>query len=194
MTKLYEKIRDTFIAGLIFLLPLLVLVVLISKVFQFLAGFTNKIAALFGLDSFGGLSGGTIVSALGIIMVCVLCGYLVRVSFFKRMSSWVDRKMASNIPGYTTYKELAMSKLEPAKQTLNYQSAVWIEINQKQQPGFLLERFADGRMLIFVPQAGNVVQGELYRVRDEQVEICIDTDMQVFLKSIEEKGAGLSVL
>ena len=74
MKKTLKKLRDTFIAGIIFLLPILLLVVLITKVFQFLTGFTGKVAAWFGLKSFIGVSGGTIVSAISLIVLCILCG------------------------------------------------------------------------------------------------------------------------
>ena len=45
MKKFFYNLRNTCIAGLIFLLPLLILFVLLSKVFQLLTGISSKIAA-----------------------------------------------------------------------------------------------------------------------------------------------------
>jgi hypothetical protein len=194
LKRTYETLRDLFIAGLVFILPLVVLIILIAKVFQFLTGFTSKIAGMVGLESVAGISGHTIVGAISIIILCILCGYMVRVSFFKRMRDWLDDKLQSNIPGYATYREMAMEKLDPKEKPLPYESAVWIEVDRMQQPGFLVERFSDGQLLIFVPRAGKIDEGTIYRLREDRVEFCRDIDMRALLNAIEQKGAGISTL
>jgi hypothetical protein len=42
---------------------------------------------------------------LGFTLLCVIAGYLVRLSVFRRMSDWLDDKLASFIPGYTDLKK-----------------------------------------------------------------------------------------
>ncbi len=192
MKKTLQKLRDTFIAGIIFLLPLLLLIVLLTKVFQFLTGFTVKIASWFGLKSFIGISGGTIISALSIIILCIICGYLVRISFFKSISTWIDKKMMKNIPGYSVYREMALSKLEDKEEILPYKSALWINTDNKQQPGFLIETMPDGKLVVFIPTAGNVKQGTVFMMAPTEVQLCANTDMKKFRMAINNIGIGLS--
>lgn len=191
MRNVYRKLRDSFVAGLVFLLPLLILFVLLSKVFQFLTGFTNKVAAIFGLKSFIGISGGTIVSTISIIVLCIICGYLVRIAFFKSISSWVDKQMMTHIPGYSVYREMAMSKLEDKEEALPYESAAWLMVDDMQQPAFLMEIMADGRLVIFVPTAGNVKEGNVFVLGAEKVQLCNNVDMKQFRLAIGNLGIGL---
>lgn len=188
----YEKIRDLCVAGLMFLLPLVVLIILLKKVYEFLSHFTGKFATMIGLDRFLGLVGIRVVSVTSIILFCILCGYLVRVSFFRSMRDWLDAKLAANIPGYSTYREMALSQIDSDEKQLPYESAVWVQVGQAAQPGFITERCPDGRLLIFVPRAGNVAQGDLFRVREDQVEHCREASMKAFLKAIANQGRGLS--
>jgi uncharacterized membrane protein len=191
MKKIYNDFRDTFIAGVIFLLPLLVLFVLITKVFQYLTGFTTKIAALFGLKGFMGISGGTIVSAAAIILLCVLCGVLVRVSFFKAARDWVDSKMMTNIPGYSTYREMALAKLEEREDALPYKSALWLKLDKMNQPGFLIEKMPDGKLVVFIPTAGNVKEGTVLTLAEADVQLCPNANMRAFQMAISNLGLGL---
>ncbi|SCY07238.1 DUF502 domain-containing protein [Flavobacterium caeni] len=179
-------------AGIIFLLPILVLVVLFTKIFQFLTGFTNKIAALFGLKSFVGVSGGTIVGAVSLILFCLLCGYLVRIAFFKAISKWVDRKLMANIPGYSIYREMALSKLEDHDKALPFESVVWVKRDAAEQPGFLMETMPDGRLVIFFPTAGKTLEGEVIVIAADQVRKMPETDMKAMKIALDNLGIGLS--
>lgn len=192
MKKFYQKLRDSFVSGIIFLLPLLILFVILSKVFQFLTGFTTKIAAIFGLKSFVGISGGTIVSTLSLIVLCIICGYLVRIAFIKSISRWVDQQMMSHIPGYSVYREIAMSKLEDKEEALPYESAAWLLVDDMEQPAFLMEKMPDGRLVVFVPTAGNAKEGNVFVLPADKVKLCKDTDMRPFKMAITNLGLGLS--
>jgi hypothetical protein len=159
MKKLFISIRDSIIAGIIFLLPIIILFVVVSKVFYFFTGFTNKLAAVFGLKSFIGISGGTIIGTIGFLLLCLVCGYLVKVAFFKQFNKWIEDKMAKYIPGYQTYREMALSKIEPKDEVLPYTSAAWLRKDGLMQPCFIESATSNYRLVVFVPQAGNVKEG-----------------------------------
>src|SRR5262245_54329542 len=112
MKKFFTRLRDTLISGILFLLPLLILFVLLSKVFQFLSGLTGRMAAFFGLNSVLGSSGNTIIAGIAILLFCLFCGELVRISFFSAFSKWLDKKLAKHVPGYSVYREMAVSKID----------------------------------------------------------------------------------
>jgi len=192
MKKFFSSLRDMLIAGLIFLLPLLILFVLLTKVFQFLTGFTTKIASFFGLKSIVGISGGTIVSAISLILFCMLCGYLVRVSSFKNISKWIDKKMMTHIPGYAVYRQMVMAKLEEKDEVLPYKSAAWIDIHDMQQPCFLMETLPDGRCVVFLPAAGNVKEGTVLMVAPAKLQLWSNADLKGFRGAIANLGLGFA--
>jgi hypothetical protein len=123
-----------------FLLPLLILLVIITKVFSLLTGITGKIAAMFGMKSVMGVSGGTIVSGLSLILICFGCGYLMRLSLFKFLNKYLDKKLAQNLPGYQAYHDMARSKLDNKEEALPYKGAAWIKLDEKVfEPAFIME-------------------------------------------------------
>ena len=191
MKKLFSSIRGTFISGLIFLLPILVVFVLLSKVFHALTGLSNRIAGIFGLKSIAGISGGTIVTSIGIIIVCIICGYLMKISTFKFVNRWLDRKLETAIPGYKAYRDMALSKIENKEEVLPYLKAVWVRVNDLDQPGFLTENLPDGSFVVFVPLTGNSKQGNIYIVPPQKVRILPEANIKSFLKAIDEKGIGI---
>jgi hypothetical protein len=191
MKKYANSLREMFVAGLIFLLPLLVLFVILNKVFQALTGFTTKIAALFGLKSFVGISGATLVSSISLILFCLLCGYLVRISFFKLFSKWADKKLASVIPGYKDYREMAMAKLEPKEEILPYKTAAWMEENGRMIPCFVMETTDDGKCIAFVPLAGNAKEGRICMCDTSKLLVINNADLKEFRNSINDLGKGL---
>ena len=194
MKKLVSSLRDTFFAGVLFLLPILIVIVLLTKVFVALTGFTTKIAAMFGLKSFVGISGGTIVSTVMIILLCLLCGYLVRIALFKKASNWMDNKLMQLIPGYKAYREMALSKLEPQEEVLPYHSAAWFNAGGMLQPAFIMETLADGRMVLFVPTAGNIREGIVCVADASHVQLCPDADMKALRLAVANLGIGLGAV
>ena len=122
------------------MLPLLILLVIITKVFSLLTGITGKIAAMFGMKSVMGVSGGTIVSGLSLILICFGCGYLMRLSLFKFLNKYLDKKLAQNLPGYQAYHDMARSKLDNKEEALPYKGAAWIKLDEKVfEPAFIME-------------------------------------------------------
>ncbi len=192
MKNAFIKLRDTFIAGAIFLLPLMIVFVVVSKITQELTGFSTRIAGVFGMKSIVGISAGTIISALIIIILCLLFGYLAKYSFFKGLNSWADKKLQRHLPGYSMYREMAMAKLENRDEKLPYESAAWIELDNLQRPAFVVESLADDQCIVFVPTAGKVNEGNIYLVEKDKVHLLPQIDMKAFQASIGNQGTGLS--
>lgn len=192
MKRAIQNLRDTIIAGIIFLLPLLILFVLATKVFDFFRTFTAKVAALFGLKSIAGISASTIVGTISLILLCLLCGYLVRVTFFQQISQWIDEKLRSLIPGYETYRQMAAAKLVRQEEMLPYKMAAWVKMGDGVQPGFIMDTMPDGKIIIFIPTAGDVNNGTILLVEPSNVEQCPDLDMRKFKIAIANLGLGFS--
>lgn len=194
MKNVTKSIEDTFIAGLIFLLPLLILFVLVTKVLMFFQNFTGKIAAMFGIKSIVGISASSIVGTLSLVLLCFFCGYLIRVALFKHFSEWVDGKLRKTIPGYEVYREMAMAKLEKKEETLPYEGAAWATVGDGRAPAFIMETCSDGSLVIFIPSAGNTKEGVVLLMEENKVLRCPDIEMRQFKIAISNLGLGLSQL
>jgi uncharacterized membrane protein len=194
MRRILRDIRNTLIAGLFFLLPLFVLLVILLKVFQIFHRITTRLAEMIGVENVMGMSGSTIVGIISLTLVCLLCGYLMRISVLKQVSSWVNEQLKSFIPGYAMYHKLVTSTLDKNEENREYETAVFVKSDDGMRPGFLMETMPNGNVVIFYPSAGNVREGELYVVDAANVEMCPDVERRLFRLSLANLGVGLSKL
>jgi hypothetical protein len=194
MKKLSSGLRDTFIAGLIFLLPILIFFVLISKVFGLLKKITTKLADLLGFESVMGIPAHTIIGIVVLMLICFICGYLMRVAFFKHISTWIDNKLRDLVPGYELYHRIALSKLEKQEEQIHAQSPAWLKQEDGLQPAYIMETLPDNRFVVFLPKGGKVREGNIMIVDSEKVELCSEYDHMAFRLAIMNHGLGLSKL
>lgn len=191
MSKVISHFKDRFIKGFVFLLPLLVLFVLFGKALYYTKGFSIKIAKLLGVPKTMEVGAHTIVSALIIIIVCVLLGHLVHLTFMVKIRSWLDNKLADLLPGYASYRELALSKINKEEVKLPYEKGVLVRENNYHCPGFLIDELPDGRLTLFIPFGGNVKEGRIIIVPSADVTMLDKADVITLNNAIQKMGTGL---
>jgi uncharacterized membrane protein len=191
MNKIISHLKDRFIKGFVFLLPILVVFVLFGKALYYTKGFSIKIAKLLGVPKTMEVGAHTIVNALIIIVVCVLLGHLVHLKFMKKIRSWIDDKLADLLPGYATYRELALNKINKEEEKFPYEKAVLVRENNFHYPGFLMDKLTDGRLTIFIPFAGNAKEGRIIIVTAIDVTMLDKADVKKVNSAIQQMGTGL---
>ena len=194
MKKFFKELKDTIFAGVVFLLPLLILIVLLGKAYQLLTGVSTKIASLFGVKTLLGLPGHTIASSVLILITLLVCGYLVRLTLFQNIYNWLDRKLADNLPPYKLYREMAMTKLNREEETLPFQSAANIVKDGTAQPCFVMEKLADGRYVVFIPTAGNVKEGNVTILPADRIRLLPGVDIKQYRNALANQGRGIGEL
>jgi uncharacterized membrane protein len=191
MKKIISHFKDRFIKGFVFLLPLLVLFVLLGKALYYTKGFSIKIAKLMGVPKTMEVGAHTIVSAVTIIIVCVLLGYLVHFTFMVNIRSWMDNKLADLLPGYASYRGKALSKINKEEEKLPYEKAVLVRENNYHYPGFLMDELPDGRLTLFIPFGGNAKEGRIIIISKAEVTILDNADVKQVHNAIQNMGTGL---
>lgn len=195
LKKKIAQLRDTFIAGIIFLLPLLIFFVVIAKIFRFLTGFTSQIASFFGLRSILGVSGETITSSLALLIIIIICGYLVRLTFFKQINTWMDDKLVKHFPGYRAYKELAISKLYEQKNVPSViESPALYEKDDTFFPCFVIKQMDNGLATVFFPASKNSEDGNVAIVPVNNLILLPHVTSDQWKIGISNKGSGIEEL
>jgi hypothetical protein len=192
MKKIIANLRDTIVAGILFLLPVLILFVVLSKAWASITGVTGKIAHYFGVSSIMGVSGGTLVATVSLLVLCLVCGYLMRIALFKNTSAWIDKKLQQFIPGYALYRAMAMKKIEPQEETLPYTGVVLLNDGAAQKPAFLVQQMADGRAILFVPSGGNPKDGEVLVAASTAFEILPASKIKAVKMAFANEGIGMA--
>src|SRR5690349_1052194 len=110
MKALLISLRNTVASGFLFLLPVVVILVIVTKVWTALTSAGGRLAAMFGMKAILGLGGASAFAGLLLVAICLLCGWLVRFRFMASLSRVMEQKLAAHIPGYETYRATAEEK------------------------------------------------------------------------------------
>lgn len=188
MNSYFEKVKQNCISGILFLLPLLILLILVKKVFGYFAKFGGGIAKMTGVDQILGENAANFVGFLILLLFVYICGYLFRLAYFQKISDSIDAKLKEVIPGYEKHKELAKKQLvdEPKIET---DLSVLIQFGDNWQPGFLVEQDNEqGRAVVTVPNSeGN----SIFIVPIQNVKILKETSLSSLKAVIKASGEGL---
>ncbi len=183
-------IKATLVGGLLFLLPLVVVVVIIGKAFQISMMVAKPLGALIPIDSVGGVALVNILAALVILVLCYLAGLLARVSGVKRKVAGLEELLVAAIPGYAFAKTM-VSGVVKAEDEVGKMTPVLVRLDDYKQIAFEVERTPGGNVVIFLPGAPNPWSGSVAYVSEDRVET-LDMTPQAAIKNLRVLGRGSS--
>lgn len=195
MEKFWNNLKNNMIAGVLFLLPLYVLMIIFQKVFAFFAKFGSGMAKYFGLENFLGKNMANVFGVLLLFGFLIVCGFLVRLSFFKRISDTIDEKLKVYLPGYEKHKELAKQKLikedkkeeipvvPPKIPILFQQNGSWI-------PAFLKEKNENGEAIIYFLSTKDSKTPDFMVTTTNHIKILENITEAEFIQVLNKSGEG----
>lgn len=187
MKTVLKKIRNHIITGFIFVLPTLVIIFVISKYWKYLVAFGGKLSKFIFLDTILGPVGDAI---LLLLLICIVAGFLVKLTVFKSLSDRIDEWLATMIPSYSTLKVDALKKLG----TINGEPEVYrtclVRMAGYWQPAYLIDSKEDGSIVAFVPNAPNVSTGQVILAAANEWKPA-DMDSNTLNNILKKLGKGL---
>jgi len=100
MKSIFLKLRNHIITGFIFVMPVLVILAVIGKFWNDLLKMGAKVSKIIPLQTFIGASADAVLAFILFLLICIIAGFLIRISFLKNFSDNIDGKLAQIIPGY----------------------------------------------------------------------------------------------
>ena len=186
----FSNLHRVAISGFFFLLPVFVILIVLTKAWTSLTSIGARIAGMFGLKSFVGVSGHTIVAGLLLAVLCLVCGCLVRFSFVAAFGNAVERGLAKYIPGYDTYKAMAEEKLQNKVRILPYASAL-VKHQDYWRPAYIIEDAHDGNYVVFLPDIPETDKGHVLLAKQDQVKVLSSVTANQLDASLKKMGKGL---
>ncbi len=190
MKQFFTKLRQTAIAGFFFLFPAYVVFIVISKAWTFLTSIGSKLALMFGVKGIFGVGGHTLFTGLLIIVLWLLCGLLVRVSFVGTFNRAMERTISSLIPGYASYRAIAEEKIAPKTKVLPYASAL-LKQGDCHQPAFVVDKDNDGNFVLFLPDIPETNHGHVLVAHADKVRIMPSLTANELDAILKKMGKGL---
>lgn len=166
--KSFKKfIRNTFIGGLFFLIPLFVLITVAKKIWEFFQDLGTNLFKALGYDELVDVASSSIFSAVMVLLVCFLFGLIAKWSLAGRVRYWAEDGLQRVFPHYDYYRSLVEKKLNlrskvPRPTVLVRRPGGW-------RPGILVEEKPSGEKVVFLPLSPKTTDGEVFLVAPEDV-------------------------
>ncbi len=184
MKRLVNFARTTLVGGLLFLVPIIVLIAVVGKALSLVHKLTDPLAERFPMAA----DNTPVLLASGLlILVCFVMGLVALTRPARVGVAWLERIFLSKIPGYVFLKGAGESALGLEKDAPY--PLLLARIEDSWQFGFLVERLEGGNLAVYVPGAPNPLSGSVYYMSPERVR-ATDIPVAAALKCLRQLGAG----
>lgn len=187
MKPVLEFIKTTFVGGILFLIPLVLVLVLLQKAIEILEKLLAPIAHHLPGFTMVGISFPQLVAVLILLVIGFFAGLIAKMGIGARLVDRIESVVLRKVPGFTLLKSMAHGKLggssdRPVRVALANIDDAWLI-------AFIMEEEADGLLTVFVPSAPTPTAGSLYFLTEQQVKR-LDVPMQTAIKCIMQLGVG----
>jgi uncharacterized membrane protein len=160
MKTIAQFVRTTIIGGLFFLAPIVVLIVILAKAFDFAKKGLNAVLVHFPAAAELSPGAATALSVAILALVCLLAGLVAHTVIAERLVNILESSLLSKIPGYDYLKQESASALGVAE--IAELPVVFVPMEGGWQLGVQTEALSEGLVSIFVPGAPDPHSGSVF--------------------------------
>jgi uncharacterized membrane protein len=191
VNRSFRFLRATLVGGILFLVPLILVVFVIGKALDIAARVVEPLAAALPAHSVIGLSTPVFLAALLIFLFCMLSGLFARTRAARRIVAWLEGGVLTSVPGYEFLKNVGQTVLGVTPPHMP--PAVLVRFDDSWQLAFVMDRLADGRVTVYVPTAPNPYSGAVHVVTADRIE-ALAMSPAAALKCLGRLGGGAGAL
>jgi len=192
MKSLVSLLKSTLIGGIFFLVPLVLLIIILSKAHDLMLKIAQPLSEVIPLEKIGGVAVANILVIVLLLLVCLLAGLLATRPKFKAFQQYLDEKILGPIPGYRVLKAY-LNSLDLYETSEEKMIPVLVELDKHRRLGFELERFGENQVVIYLPNAPNMMSGRVVMVTTGQVT-ALPVSPNKVKDCMEQFGFGVSDL
>jgi len=187
MKALTSFVKTTLVGGLLFLLPLGVILLVLKHVMQIAAKLAAPVAAHFPVSHFAGVAIVTLVAALMLLLVAFLAGLMARTKPGQRLSAWFEESILGGLPQYRMAKSMAegFAHIESGAGM----HPVLVRVDDGWQLAYRLEELHGGWVAVFMPQAPTPMSGNFLYVAVHRIRP-LPISMPAAMKLVKSVGVG----
>lgn len=186
-----SMIKATLVGGILFLVPLGVLLLILSEVMALALLFAQPIADWFGVDDFFGWAAAHGIALASLIAVCFLAGIAAKSMVLSKQMDRLDNAFQGVVPGYMLIKSLVAGELSQVEEDVS-QPVVRVAVAGGVRFGFEIERDDDtGEVIVFLPGTPDPGTGVVMSVSSEVVTAS-SLSASKMLKSLRFYGRNMT--
>jgi len=187
MKKKFEFFKAMLLGGILFFIPLIILIVIIQKAFQIAAVLVIPIIKLLDMTKIFGIGVEIIISVAIILFIIYLGGLISRSSTVRRTVKKMEDALLSKVPGYDLIKNMGESFVGFEGNTSI--PTVLARIEDAWQYGFLIEEIEGEQYVVYIPGAPNPMSGSVYILEKTRIKKT-NIPLKDAMKSLRGLGAG----
>ena len=162
-----QFIKTTILGGILFLVPIVIFMAVIGKALELSNLIAVPLAEGLSADSVGGFTVVHIMAVAILIAVSFIAGLAARTSVAKNLVTSLETNVLNKIPAYELLKTKTQSTLTP-EETEGLRPTI-TKFDDSWQLAFEIERFADGKVVVFLPGSPDPWSGSVCVVTDDRV-------------------------
>jgi uncharacterized membrane protein len=187
MKRIRSLIKTTAIGGVVFLLPMVLLVALVGKAFSIIKTVSNPLAELISAERYAGYAVADLMAVAVLFAVTLLAGKLARSPVFHGFYKKIDAIIMQLIPGYSYMKGMTGSLSDSeAEDSLN---PVAVVQDDAVVIGYEVERLGDGWVAVYLPGAPDTRSGSVAYFEDDRI-VPLETDFAGIANCLKTLGRG----
>ncbi len=167
MKRIFGFIKLMLISGVVFFIPLIIVILILQKAFQLAAVIVLPVIKILGTTQIFGIGVEIIISIAVILFIVYLGGLISRTSPAKKASRKLETALLSKIPGYDIIKKTGESFAGFENQ--NLLPTVLARIEDAWQLAFMIEEIEGEQYAVYVPGAPNPLSGSVYFLEKNRI-------------------------
>jgi len=187
MRRVKNFFVNTFIGGLVVILPILIFAFLINWIIGFFGNLLDPLVHLFPVSL--NIYIAKIIAFVFILALCFSIGLFIRTRFGNGMFAWFETKFLKKLPFYSTIRETVIQFVGNDKTPFSKVVLVKPYGGSAKMIGFITSQLEDMNYTIFVPTAPNPTSGFVIVLGEEDIEH-LDISAEEAMRTIIGLGRG----
>jgi uncharacterized membrane protein len=174
MKGLLQFIKATVVGGLLFLVPIIILVMTLEKGMHLAGKFVTPLVAHFPDKPVLGMTAASLAAAVVLIILSFVAGLAAQTAGGQKFVAWLEKVFLSKMPGYMMFRGM-VGDMSNSMETLAGGSkarTVFVSIEDAWQIGFVMDTLPSGEVAVYVPGAPSPFSGSLYFMAPDRVRDC----------------------
>ncbi len=168
MKNNFNFIKDMIIGGILFFIPLIILIVVLQKALQIASVLVGPIIKLLDITNIFGVGAEIVISIVIILFVLYLAGRISKTMMAKKAVTKLEQNLLSKIPGYDLLKKTGESFA--GFESENSLPIVLARIEDAWQLAFLIEEIEGENFAVYIPGIPSPLSGSLYFLEKNRIK------------------------
>jgi uncharacterized membrane protein len=185
MRSLGQFIKDTFIGGLLVVLPFGILAIIVIETAKLLLPVVEPVVDELPKGIL--LPKASLAALLVLLFFCFILGLLARTRAGQGIGNFFERAFLHRVPGYGQLRSFTR-RIGDLEEGETFAPAL-AEVEDALVPAFVVEGLADGYYTVFVPSAPTPGVGTIYLMAEDRVHL-VDIPFLEAVRCISSWGVG----